>query len=365
MQASTEPWPPADERLARHYRRLLLAYSGRYRRRHGTEMITTMLAMAAPGRARPSAGEAWHLIASGVRQRFRPPSGRPVAVVAAVLTAVVLGAFGAAAGSWLGRQTFADLPSRAGALTLMGPAVADPATEASFVVRHRQAGRADVESISVPPRAQRPSGTPTWTAEEARDGLAAAGWKILEFTIRPGPSTTCTKHDDLSPPVTSCVDSRTATLIARRDGLILYGNASDAIGGEPGQVWVGGVDGTMFAARSPAYLPLTVAGLLLGALAGWLLSAALAYRIRALPAVVAGAALALAILPVWAITLQAVLLGEHFTDVGPVYMLQPGSTFEGLPPWLIPGCALAAAALAVGLLARRTDRQEPPNATTA
>jgi len=37
----------SEDRLVWHYRRLLLAYSGRYRRRHGIEMITTMLEMAA------------------------------------------------------------------------------------------------------------------------------------------------------------------------------------------------------------------------------------------------------------------------------------------------------------------------------
>ncbi|MBM2620540.1 hypothetical protein JIG36_34070 [Actinoplanes sp. LDG1-06] len=109
-------WPTADERLVRRYRRLLLAYSRRYRRAHGTEMITTMLEMAGPGRSRPSAGESWHLVVSGVRQRFRLPSGRPFAVIAAGLVTLVLGLFGAAAGSRLGEN---GLPSRADALALM------------------------------------------------------------------------------------------------------------------------------------------------------------------------------------------------------------------------------------------------------
>ena len=105
---TTAAWPSVDEQLVRHYRRLLLAYPGNYRRRHGTEMITTLLEMAEPGRSRPSAGEAWHLLSSGVRQRFRLPAARPAATVTAVLVSVALAVFGAAGGSWLGERTLAS-----------------------------------------------------------------------------------------------------------------------------------------------------------------------------------------------------------------------------------------------------------------
>jgi hypothetical protein len=370
---TAEIWPAADERLVRGYRRLLLAYSGHYRRRHGTEMITTMLEMAEPGRSRPSAGEAWHLIHSGVRQRFRLPSGRPLAVAAAVLATLVLGAFGAAAGSWAGQGTFAGLPGRDGALALLNAAVTDPVADSGVVRRDSLPGRADSLTVGSSPREQHPDVT-TWTAEEARDGLAAAGWSITGFTIHPGRAPVCVTGDETD---RSCVyESRYADLTAGRDGLVLHGRASDALGGEPGTVFVGGVDGIVFAERTAAYLPLTVAGGLLGALAGWLLTATFAYRIRSVPpgsgqlaAASAGVAVAASVAPVWAISLNAVLLGKHLSDTGPVYtlhsMLLPGSHPDGTPPWLMPAltlAALTAAAIAVTVLLTRSDPNEPHGA---
>lgn len=71
-------WPLADERIERHYRRLLLAYPGSCRRQHGTEIVTTLLEMAGPGRRRPAAGEAtssgW---ATRARRSGRPGGGSP------------------------------------------------------------------------------------------------------------------------------------------------------------------------------------------------------------------------------------------------------------------------------------------------
>jgi hypothetical protein len=362
---TTGTWPAADERLVRRYRRLLLAYSGRYRRRHGTEMITTLLEMADPGRSRPSAGEAWHLVASGVRQRFHLPSGRPFAWVTAALVTVVLGVFGAAAGSWLGQRTFADLPSRAGALQLLNAAVANPRADAAFTSRHQLPGRADSLSVSLSPRA-------AWTVEEARDGLTAAGWTVTEFTIHPRQAAIVCTADE------SCTFvSRDATLTAARDGLILHGTATDFLADKSGDAWVGGVYGELYAERSAAYLPLAATGGVLGALAGWLLTAGLAYRIRSLPpgpgplaAAFAGVAVTISAPPVWAVIVNAVMLGEHLTYTGPVYALhsvfRPGSHLDGVPSWLTLACTLAAAAagaIAVGVLVLGADRKESPDAT--
>ncbi|GAB3950456.1 hypothetical protein GCM10027614_50930 [Micromonospora vulcania] len=74
---------------------------------------------AAPGRKRrmsvsPSTiGRKARLIVTGVRRWSALPDRRPVTVVAVVLIAVLLGAFGAAAGPWLGARALADLPSEA------------------------------------------------------------------------------------------------------------------------------------------------------------------------------------------------------------------------------------------------------------
>ncbi|GIE88125.1 hypothetical protein [Actinoplanes regularis] len=372
---TTETWPTADERLVRHYRRLLLAYSGRYRRRHGTEMITTLLEMAEPGRTRPSADEAWHLIVSGLRQRFRLPSGRPFAWVAAVLVTVVLGVFGAAAGSWLGERTFAELPGRAGALELLHAAVADPMPGAGFTFRTSMPGRADGLNFSVSPRDRR-DGTPSWTIEEARTGLSAAGWTITEFTVHPRKASISCVPDEEFGGETCTFDSRDASLTAERDGLVLNGTAADFLASESGDSWIGGVHGTLTAERNAAYLPLTVAGGLLGALTGWLLAAALAYRIRSLSpgrgrlaAAFTGAAVAISAPPVWAVIVNAVMLRAHLTYTGRVYVLhsalRPGSHLDGVAPWFIPGCLLAAAAtaaIAVAILVLGTDRKGSPGA---
>jgi len=373
---SSGTWPAADERLVRHYRRLLLAYPGHYRRRHGTEMVTTMLEMAEPGRSRPSAGEAWHLIASGVRRRFRLPAGHPFGWAAAVLVTLVLGVFGAAAGSWLGQRTFAGLPPRADGLKLLNAAVTDPG--GAFIHPVSWSGRADSLGFSVFPKAPR-RGTPAWTVEEARAGLTAAGWTVTDFTIHPRPnSVTCVTDERFGPDGESCsFQSRDASLTAERDGLILSGTATDYHADESGDAFDGGVNGVLFAGRSGAYLPLIVAGGLLGALAGWLLTAALAYRIRSLPpgsgrlaTAFTGTAVAVAAPPVWAVIVDAVMLGEHLTDAGPVYTLhapfQPGPHIGGATTWFIPGCAItavAAAAIAAGILVLGTGRRESPVAT--
>jgi hypothetical protein len=379
---TAQSWPTGDERLVRRYRRLLLAYSGEYRRRHGTEMITTLLEMAGPGRLRPSAGEAWHLIASGVRQRFRLPSGRPLGVVAAILVALVMAVFGAAAGSLAGARTFTPLPSEAAAMELIKAAVPDPAPEPLGRTHlMSEAGRADSLYLFGPPRAQSRSDTPTWTIEQARTGLTAAGWKITEFTVLPHPNLPlCAAPAGTAEDDPTCLDrydakTRTAMLTAERDGLVLKGTAIDSVGGEPGKVWTGGVGGQLIAQRSAAYLPLVVTGALLGALAGWLMAAALAYRMReAQPAAgrsaaaFAGVALAASVPPVWAIALNAVLFAETCSDPRPVFTLYSVffGAYQGAPAWLLPGCLLAAfvtTAFTVGILVRHTDRNRTAGAT--
>jgi hypothetical protein len=119
----TAAWPAGDPRLERRFRRLLLAYPGRYRRRLGAEMVTTLLEMSGPGQDRPSRADVKDLIRGGLRQRFRLPAGRPLTILAAVLCAVIGGALGAAAGSWAGTLTFAGLPDEAGLTTIAVAAV--------------------------------------------------------------------------------------------------------------------------------------------------------------------------------------------------------------------------------------------------
>ncbi|GAA4967277.1 hypothetical protein [Actinoplanes utahensis] len=360
-------WPVADERLERHYRRLLLAYPRSYRRQHGTEIVTTLLEMAEPGRRRPAAGEAWHLLASGVQQRFRVPR-RSLAVLAAVLVAVTLGAFGAAAGSWAGERTFAELPSETAANELVAIAVENP--DESGVGHPREtiqpnqwnepglAGRVHLTALL---EQTQPGPTPMWTVEQTRDRLAAAGWTITEFTVRPlnpeppevlAARGTHARYEHLR---------RAARLTAERDGLVLYGQVTDAIGPPtldnlpPGVTMYNGVlEAAVFARRTGEYLPLTVAG---GVLAGWLLVAGLTYRTRGsrsrhrTAAVLTGLALAVASLPVYVVLVNAALLVWHAGDrsqpVRTLYdQLLPGDSLGVGPPWLMVACVVSAAVAA-------------------
>ena len=59
--------------LERRYRWLLLAYPGGYRRRHGEEILTTLLELGEPARRL-----AWQLLAGGLKQRLRLPARRPL-----------------------------------------------------------------------------------------------------------------------------------------------------------------------------------------------------------------------------------------------------------------------------------------------
>lgn len=85
--------------LERSYRRLLRAYPGFYRRERGLEMLTTLLDAAEPGQVRPSRGEVVHLVGTGLRYRFSPPTwvGRVAAGLVALWAAVVLSGAGALA----------------------------------------------------------------------------------------------------------------------------------------------------------------------------------------------------------------------------------------------------------------------------
>src|SRR3954470_14891364 len=90
---------PDDARLARRYRRWLLAYPRDYRRERGPEILATLLDTADPDRSRPAAREAAVLVRHGLGRRVAE-FGRRAFVVAAV-AAVLGGLSGIALGSWL------------------------------------------------------------------------------------------------------------------------------------------------------------------------------------------------------------------------------------------------------------------------
>ncbi|MEV4514387.1 hypothetical protein AB0K00_36180 [Dactylosporangium sp. NPDC049525] len=115
-----------DAGLERAYRRLLLAYPRRFRRDKGAEILTTLLDAAPPGQRRPTAWETVDLLAGGVRARFLPPPGAAGAVTATVV-ALLVGIGGAAATGWLGWQASTTMPSAAAGAATAQVAFGQPA----------------------------------------------------------------------------------------------------------------------------------------------------------------------------------------------------------------------------------------------
>lgn len=358
QHSMTAAWPHTDERLERAYRRLLLAYPGRYRHRHGPEIVTTLLELADPGQRRPARADAWHLIASGLRQRFRLPSGQPAAWVAAVLITLITGAFGAAAGSWAGVQTFAALPDHAAlAEQVAGTGRAHVMTHDSSPWTHTgHYASAEVNR--------------NWQAEAARQRLQADGWQV-------GPNTPFGNTVSTVDPATGAmteIPADDSTFEAEKGDVVLAVSATLVpIEAQPLTAWHGLVHTQSWARATPVFLPLIVAGLVTGLLTGWLLAAAGTYRIRRSPrprpATITGAVAVLTLaLPAVAFYGNLLRAFEHAGQRGPAFTvhsaLSPGDYFPFGPPWqilalTITGILLAGAAVA---LARPTPAATPQQA---
>jgi hypothetical protein len=226
------------------YGALLAAYPARLRRKHGAELIETMLEMSGPG-GRPSRAERGRLVLDGLRERFRPPARRPLALVAAVLALLIGGALGAAAGSWLGTFGYAALP---GAEALAQRVLPQP--DAPIW------GNSDNYLFA---EGRIPQGMDVRQAAElARQRLAADGWTTGSIMSGDG-----------------------------SDGILVNLHFTARSGGAELDVYAypdaNGAQSVQIAGwprRPAAYVPLTIAGTLLGLIAGWLAGVALAHRIQ-------------------------------------------------------------------------------------
>jgi hypothetical protein len=329
--------------LERSYRRLMLAYPAPYRRRHGSEIVTTLLEMSPPARRRPPLGDAVHLIATGLRQRFRLPSRRPAAWAAATLVTLVLGAAGAAAGSWLAARTYAALPGRDGF---------------SAVSRLAGDGTGRVEQRDATPHAVTSwwshTDDPGWTAAAARDRLAATGWTLTGVRALPGGQSY--GADGRVIPMTRTVfDATRNGLHLRVFGTVSAGHRLVSV-----SMWPQGNDSRW---------PLTVAGAIIGLLAGWPLAATVAYRLRGvtagrarLPAGLIFAALAALAVPAAACYANLGLMVRAAGDGGPpvtVHRAFTAGPFETWGwTWMVPQLSaaglllLALAAVAVARYGR-------------
>lgn len=322
--------------LERAYRRLLLAYPAHYRRRHGAELVTTLLEMSPPGRSRPLPGDAWHLVVAGLRQRFRLPARRPVAWLGALLATLTLGAFGAAAGSWLAARTDAGLPSRE-----------------AFSAVSRLAGdgidqweQRDTTPHTVPAWWS-VADDAGWSAGPARARLAAAGWSLT--AERPLPDG---QNYDAAGTLTRV--ART-TFDGTRGGLHLrvFGDVTTGHALVEVHVWP---------EATALRRPLTITGAVLGLLTGWPLAATLAYRLRRaatgrarLAAALLGAALAALVTPAAACYANLGLMVRAAGADGPPVTVH--SAFTAGPfetwgwPWMVLQLSVAGLLLALSGIA--------------
>ncbi|WBB48673.1 hypothetical protein O3597_26970 [Verrucosispora sp. WMMA2044] len=353
----TAAWPTADDRLERGYRTLLLAYPRRHRRRHGTEVVTTLLEMAEPGQRRPRVAEALHLIGSGLRLRFRLPVGRPLVAVAAVLTALIIGGFGAAAGSWLGAQTFADLPDDAAMASLTQQAGGDETLHSLYSSSPWTADTASSFSWV----------HGTWDAEQVRQRLAADGWSVSGFTSVTGMVGTL---DDTGSLVEIPLNGTRFT--AESDGLMVNVTGWNPAAGNSSVDIRSDVSLLAMPQRTAVFLPLVVVGTAAGLLTGWLVAAAVAYRMAAAPpgrrraaAALWGATLAALALPAVALYGNVMrVFRDGSVEGGPPLTVHsaftPGEYYPFGPQWLV--LALTVAGLVVAVAATVTARpgEQPP-----
>ncbi|GAB1693587.1 hypothetical protein [Krasilnikovia sp. M28-CT-15] len=341
-------------RHERRYRRLLWAYPGPYRRQHGAEIITTLLDMAEAGYGGPTAAETLHLVACGIRQRFRLPLRRPFAVLAAVLAAIVLGGAAGLGGTWLGWQTAAPFPSDGQVRALTGAVLgSDPRqvpVQAEKTEMHGPVTVARVLTVMSP-----------YSPDRVRAAIAADGWRLTSFTARPTRQIVGEQDWDS---FTGFFDDARAISVGQtelhftgaKDGLTLDGTITTVVDGNrymANDTTDARVD--VWALAPPAVRPLTVAGLLLGALAGWLFVAALTARVRQ-----AGRAhrAAVAVLGVTAVLAAVAPTLDLYCDLYKVWVYdsttQPYVMYtlsDQLPEYLVPaGTVLAVVSLASAVL---------------
>ena len=339
--------------LERRYRRLLWAFPGPYRRQHAAEIVTTLLDLAESGHGRLTAVQALHLVACGIRQRFRLPAGRPLAAIAAVLAAIAVGALGSAAGTWFGWWTASSVPSNQAMRDLTANLVGGGGDVSVFPWQTAMKGSvvgttATVHSAS--------------SADRVRTALTDAGWRITTFTER-----TSATPVDLTKDPSVTVPTRFLYFRATKDGLSLTGSSWSVIGDARhpvGEETEQRLD--VWANETAAVRPLTITGSILGAVAGWLLAAALAYRVRSsgryrrsvLTTLVA-AALAAAVLPVFALYRSLYQVLSYDSGAPNPYIVDSPS--EQTPADLVRTCAaVGLVALTVALLiARRGTRTDP------
>ncbi|MEV0457958.1 hypothetical protein [Catellatospora methionotrophica] len=174
------------------YRRLLLCYPRSFRRERGLEVVTTLMDAAEPGRTKPTRTEAFNLILSGLRWRFRLPGG-PWYQTAAVVVALFVGLAASAAASEAIWRAWPTMPADSvveaiGRSVTTSTPVQGPYPSANYAGCDRADTNESCESLV--PAGTDPVLTHTWLAyqvpgaevnawvDRVRDRLAADGWQL-------------------------------------------------------------------------------------------------------------------------------------------------------------------------------------------
>ncbi len=255
-------------RLARRYRRWLLAYPRTYRHERGPEILATLLDAADPDRSRPAGREAARLLRHGLGRRLAE-FGRRAFVIAA-FAAVLGGLSGIALGSWLAwRDVDPMAPDKITAVGLAPTVLPVPFDDGvDQFGRHTfwnpysrntlfggtgvRAGRTSVTGM-MPPQ----TGVDQVAAAVTRQ-MRAHGWQDVQTTVRrDGPQT--------APAFAEVTGTRTGYLAAVQITQAVYPSALtlDLMRSEP-----------------PGHLRDTILGGLAGALLGALLGLYTSKRMR-------------------------------------------------------------------------------------
>ncbi|MET8150198.1 hypothetical protein ACIBSW_24105 [Actinoplanes sp. NPDC049668] len=338
---------PAHAELERWYRRLLRAYPVGYRRAHGDEILATLMDCAEPGRRRPAPADVVDVARGAVRQWFRLPVGLS-ALAAAVLSALVLAAMGAAAGSWLAWQTTAELPSDSVALQTTGTSAGSPLTAPH--VDRRDGWWVDGRTVQVTNNDLR--GFPNWTLESAQARLQAEGW-----SIGGGEEFAGTRIGDAGS--THAIQ----VFVATRDGHILTVSAYTPVVPDG----TGTTIATYITQAPPNWEPGAILlGWLLGAVTGWLLTGWASYRLRHRTLLLRAAAVVLGLAALWSAydpttDLYLALGNLAFADPGVVPTYPSYGSVMNHPRQVGLTLALAVTILAVAA----TGARRPARPTTA
>jgi len=323
----------ADGALLRRYRRLMLSYPRHYRRYRGEEMLAALLDATPPGRDRPTWREGVGLVVGGLRRRLRVRPG-PATKLAAVLAAAICGVLVAAGGAWLGWRTAAPLPDSAQVARI---ASAVPLSPAKPAIRHDYI-----------------FGSPAGEGSPGLTGLAEydSGGVIYVYNSspvgRPGPSALAAEVAD-----------RLRADGWRVDGATFDGKWTTSVVAYKGGTHVVFFDVSGFAKlridrAEPAAVPvLTVVGLIVGALMGWLLAGWVSRRAATQPVAVKVAVILLSTVSFAAFT-PACFYGwipvvRGYVEEGQGGALWGGLVFIGVRP--LAGIGAVAALIVVALAA--------------